>query len=393
MTARLLKGGDVLLADGIIQQADILIGEGKVLAVGRDLNPDKADQVEDCHGAIITPGLIDIQVNGGGGVLFNEAPTLDGLKQIAQAHLRLGTTQFLPTLISDDLDVVRRGIAAVDAAIAAGFESIIGIHLEGPFLSPEKRGIHLSEHMRPLKDADIDLICSPRNGVTLITVAPEQVTPDQIRTLTSRGVIVSLGHSNASASQAADAIDAGARGFTHLYNAMSQLTSREPGMVGAALTNDEVWTSLILDGRHIARASTELVFRARDKAKCVLVTDAMPVAGTNNKSFELQGRTILVEDGRCVDAKGTLAGAALNLPYAIRHAMTYEQVSREEAIRMASKNPAEFLMLDRHHGSLEVGRRADLVCFDESFHVQKVMQKGNWIEAEPIKSSSEIAAR
>lgn len=379
MTLRLLKGGDVLLSDGRIQRRDILVHSETILTIGPDLNEEKADYVDNCSGLLIAPGLCDMQANGGDSVLFNDDPSTDGLRRIARAHLKLGTTQLLPTLVSDTLEVVRKGIAAVDGAIANDVTSIVGIHIEGPFLSPEKRGIHRRDDLRKLEDADVELLSSLKNGVTLVTVAPEQVSPDQIRALVANGVIVSLGHSNTTSAKAAAAFEAGASGVTHLYNGMSQLSGREPGMVGAALTHDDVWTSLILDGHHLARASTELVFRAKPKRKCILITDAMPVAGTEATSFMLQGKKISVKDGRCIDERGTLAGAALSLPEAIRHALTYEQVSRENAIEMASRNPAEFLMLDKKHGQIEIGRQADLVCFNSDLECKQVMHLGQWV--------------
>lgn len=379
MSRSLLRNADALLKCGSIERRDILIEDSMICDIGSELSEHGIDRVFDLTGSIVSPGFVDIQVNGGGGVLFNDAPTFAGLKAIADAHLKLGVTAFLPTLISDDLAIVRAGIAAVDDAISKGATNIIGIHLEGPFLSPEKHGIHRPEYMRALDDADIDLLCSLKNGVTLITVAPEQVAPAQIGKMIERGAFVSLGHSNATEAEVLAALTAGARCFTHLYNAMSPITSRAPGMAGTALVRDDAWVSLILDGHHLSRTSTQLVFRSKPLEKCILISDAMTIAGTQDTTFNLQGREITVEAGRCVDEKGTLAGAALSLAEAVQHANSYSEVSGADALRMASLNPAKLLNIDPSHGSIEVGRQADLVCLSPSFELENVMMHGEWL--------------
>src|ERR1700758_4088455 len=312
-------------------------------------------------GVWLAPGFNDLQVNGGGDVLFNDAPTPHTIRQIAAAHRRFGTTALLPTLISDSPAKMKAAVAAVDE-ISAVEPGILGIHLEGPFLSLEKPGVHAPGQIRRPTANDLDLITAPRRGVTLVTLAPEQVSPDFIGKLTRAGVRVALGHSMATYEQTREAIAAGLTGFTHLFNAMRGLDSREPGPIAAALDCADVWYGLIVDGVHVSPAMLRLALRGRGRP--ILVTDAMPPVGGARATFTLNGDTISVRDGRCMRQDGRLAGSCLDMASAVRNCVRLLGVSLTDALRFASTHPAEFLGLDTKLGRIAPGLRADLVAID-----------------------------
>ena len=325
----------------------------------------------------LIPGFIDLQVNGGGGVLFNDHPTVDGIATIAREHRAFGTTGFLPTIISDDLTVVARAIAAVDAAIGAGVPGVLGIHIEGPFLNVAKKGIHDASKFRVLDEAAINLLSSLKRGRTLVTLAPERAPPGAIRELVSRGVIVAGGHSAATYEEVTAALADGLVGFTHLFNAMSSLGSREPGMVGAALDSRSAWCGIIVDGHHVHPATLRVALKSIGAERLMLVTDAMPTVGSAEKSFMLRGRRIIAEDGRCVAEDGTLAGSDLDMGLAVRNAMRLMRVEIETAVAMATTVPAAALGLAHLIGAIEPGRRADLVLLDSNAMVAKVWSAGS----------------
>lgn len=313
------------------------------------------------EGVWLAPGFIDLQVNGGGDVLFNDAPTPQTIRRIAAAHRRFGTTALLPTLISDSPAKMKAAVAAVDE-LSAVEPGVLGIHLEGPFLSPEKTGVHAPGQIRRPTANDLDLITAPRRGVTLVTLAPEQVSPDFIGKLTKAGVRVALGHSMATYEQTREAIAAGLTGFTHLFNAMRGLDSREPGPIAAALESADVWYGLIVDGAHVAPAMLRLALRGRGRP--ILVTDGMPPVGGTRAAFTLNGDKISVRDGRCTRQDGRLAGSCLDMASAVRNCMRLLGVSVTDALRFASTHPAEFLGLDSKLGRIAPGLRADLVAID-----------------------------
>lgn len=328
-------------------------------------------QQHDLAGRYLLPGFIDCQVNGGGGVLFNDAPNVDTLRRIANAHRRFGTTGLLPTLISDDTAVMRAAIAATDAAITHGVPGILGIHLEGPYLSPERKGVHNPAKFHVPDSSHIDLVCSLQTGRTLLTLAPERVAPDVLRELVARGVIVAAGHTAADYAQTRAALDAGVRGFTHLFNAMTPLGSREPGVVGAALEDKKSWCGLIVDGHHVHAATLRIAIAAKARGKMFLVTDAMPPVGSDDPVFYLDGEAITCRDGICATAQGTLAGSALDMAMALRNAVEMLGIPLAEAARMASTYPAEFLGLQQSYGRIAAGYRADLVVLNDDLSVHE----------------------
>lgn len=357
-----LVNGRVVLPDGPRDGLCVVV-DGPIIASVSD-KPLPSASIVDLAGATLLPGFIDVQVNGGGGVLFNDEPNVAGIQAIGAAHRPFGTTGFLPTLISDDLDVVARAMAAVDKAIASGVPGVLGIHIEGPFLAGPRRGIHRADKLRSLRDEDIALLTSLKHGRTLLTVAPEAVTPAQIRELVAAGVVVALGHSAADYECTRAAFVAGARGVTHLFNAMSGFAHRAPGMAGATLENDDVFAGVIADGHHIHPAALRIALKAKGADRIMLVTDAMPSVGSDCSEFDLQGRRIRLSQGMLRDEAGTLAGSHLTMAEAFVNVMEQAGVGFDEASRMASATPAAFLGLDDRIGSIVSGKQADFVIMD-----------------------------
>lgn len=374
-----LANGKVLLDDGLHDGVAVLVEDGDVIAVLRDDDPRLRDaDVHDLRGGMLLPGFIDAQVNGGGGVLFNNAPTVEAIATIARAHRRFGTTGLLPTLISDDLEVMRAAIDAVREAIARDVPGVLGIHLEGPYLAAARKGTHDAGKFRVPDAAEVELATSLGTGVTLLTLAPEQVPAASIRALVARGAIVAAGHSAASYEQARIGLDAGVRGFTHLYNAMTPMQGREPGVVGAALEDRDSWCGIIVDGVHVHPASLRVALATKPRGKLFLVTDAMPPVGADSPDYTLYGETITARDGVVRNAAGALAGSALDMATAVRNAVSLLGLPLEEAARMASLYPARFLRIDDHRGRIAPGYRADLVLLDDALQVATT-----WIAGQP----------
>lgn len=369
-----LTNGRILLDGGFVDGHALLIEDGRIAAILPEADLPAACARHDLDGAMLVPGFIDSQVNGGGGMLFNDSPTVDAIAAIGSAHRRFGTTGFLPTLISDDLSVVHAAIAAVDVAIAVGVPGVLGIHIEGPFLNVARRGIHDAAKIRALDEDGFAAVTGLKHGRTLVTLAPEQTTPQMIRRLVSAGIVVAAGHTNGSYRTIRDALDHGVTGFTHLFNAMSPLTSRKPGAVGAALEDEAAWCGMIVDGRHVDPVTMRLALRCKPADRFMLVTDAMPSVGMVDKHFRLQGQEITVVDGVCVNTDGILAGSDLDMAQAVRNAVAMLGISLETAIGMASRSPAAFLGLANRYGRIAPGLAADLVLLDD----QRVVT-GSWI--------------
>jgi N-acetylglucosamine-6-phosphate deacetylase len=312
-------------------------------------------------GAWLVPGFIDIQVNGGGDVLFNDKPTPDGIRAILQAHRNFGTTSLLPTLISDTRQKMAAAIGAVQAIIDRE-PGVLGIHLEGPFLSPQRPGVHDPAMLRRPDDVDFQLLTAPRKGAMLVTLAPEQVPAHFITKLVGAGIEVSLGHSNATYDQTRGALAEGLSGFTHLFNAMRPMTSRDPGPIAAALESYGVWYGLIADRVHVEPAVLRVALRGAGHP--ILVTDAMPPVGGRRAGFTLNGNDIAVRDGRCLRQDGTLAGSVLTMIEAVRNCVDWLDTPLQRALRLASTNPADFLGIGHELGRLREKYRADMVALD-----------------------------
>lgn len=368
----ILFGERVLLPDGF-SPASLLIEDGRIAAVTRA--PVEGARALPA-GSVLAPGFLDTQVNGGGGVLFNDDPSPAAIARIVAAHRPGGTTGLLPTLITDAPGLVARAAAAVLAA--RDMPGVRGVHLEGPFISPRRPGVHPPEWIRRIAAADLAEIAALARCVpTLLTLAPEETTPDTLRTLAAAGAVIAAGHTEASPATVAAARDAGLRGFTHLWNAMPPLASRAPGPVGAALDDDALFAGTICDGIHVDAASLRLAFRLLGPDRMFLVTDAMPPAGTTLEGFALAGRPIHRRAGRLETADGTLAGADLTMIAAVRFAHARLGASLEAALRMASGTPARFMGLD-DCGRIAAGARADFVLLGSELDVQATAVGGEW---------------
>ena len=376
-----LVNGTILLDGGLVRGRALLIAGGRIHGVVDDRRlPQDARRI-DLEGGLLAPGFIDLQVNGGGGVLLNDAPEPATIARIGAAHRRYGTTGFLPTLITTDRATMARAIDAVRRAIDAGMPGVLGIHLEGPHINPARKGVHDAAQIRPVGADDVALLTSLRRGRTLLTLAPECVPAAAIEAL-ARKAIVFAGHTDGSCEEIRAGLAAGISGFTHLFNAMSQLGSREPGAVGAALTSDAA-CGLIVDGHHVHPASLRLAYQARPGG-LFLVSDAMPPVGATIPGFKLGGQWIEVRDGRCTTADGRLAGSALDMATAVRNAVQLVGIPLEEALGMASTRPADVLG-EHERGRIAPGMHADLVLLDGALRVRATWIGGEaaWHEAAP----------
>jgi N-acetylglucosamine-6-phosphate deacetylase len=325
--------------------------------------------------AILAPGFIDVQLNGGGGVLLNDQPNEAGVRLIIEAHRKGGTTGCLPTLITDRAEVMEH-LAAVAPALLQ-IPGVLGFHLEGPALNRTRKGIHLESEIRVPNAQDLATLKSFGNcGRSIVTLAPECVPPTLIGDLIGAGLRVSAGHSEATATQIKQAADCGITGVTHLFNAMSQMTARQPGVVGAALNDERLFAGMICDGLHVDPSCLRIAVRCKGRDRLMLVTDAMPLVGTPQREFLLQGRRIALEAGRLTGPDGTLAGAHLTMIEAVRYAVTTLGVELADALTMASRTPATFLGLQSQLGSIEPGYRADLVAINGSFEVLETWVAG-----------------
>ncbi|HEU0195621.1 MAG TPA: N-acetylglucosamine-6-phosphate deacetylase [Nevskiaceae bacterium] len=362
-----LVNGRVLGDHGPREGLAVLVEGERIAAIVAQDDPRVASATShDLGGHLLLPGFIDVQVNGGGGLLFNDAPTVDTLRGIAAAHRTFGTTGLLPTLITDTAEKMHAALDAVDAAIEQRVPGILGIHLEGPFLAPARKGIHDARLFRHPDADDLAMLAAKHRGRIMLTLAPEQVSTEVIRTLSEAGVIVVAGHTAADYATTRAALDAGICGFTHLYNAMTPLASREPGVVGAALDDPHSWCGLIVDGHHVHPASLRVAIAAKARGKCVLVTDAMPPVGSDDPSYTLNGQTIVARDGICQSEAGVLAGSALDMATGVRNLVEMVGLPLTEASRMASTYPAAWLGLGRTHGRLAAGYRADFAVLDDA---------------------------
>ena len=382
-----LVGGRVMTDRGLVDGLAVRLQGERIAALGPAAEVAAGADVRDLGGALLLPGFIDIQVNGGDGLLFNDEPTLATIARIGAAHRPFGTTGFLPTLISDDLAAVRAAVEAARQAIEGEVPGVLGIHIEGPYLNVARRGIHQASKLRHTDASSFALLTSLKVGRTLVTLAPEATSLEMIERLVHAGVVVSAGHTDAPYAVVRAALDHGLSGFTHLFNAMSPLTSREPGAVGAALEDERAWCGIIVDGVHVDPVVLKLALRVHPHDRFNLITDAMPCVGSAETTFELQGKTITVRDGACFDDDGTLAGSALDMAGAVRNAVSLLGLDLADASRMASRNPAEFLGLDHELGRIALGCFADLVLLDDDLHVLET-----WIHGRPRAEADASAA-
>lgn len=353
----------------------VLTSAGRVQAVVPAVQVPGDTETIDLGDLDLAPGFVDVQVNGGGGVLFNDAPTVEGIRAIAEAHRAFGTTSLLPTLITDGIDVIARARGAINDAVVA-VPGVIGVHFEGPFLDERKTGAHDPAYVRCAAAEDLDAMFSGALGVTVVTAAANKLEDGTLETILSRGGIVCLGHCASTFDEASRAFARGATGVTHLYNAMSALGSRAPGLVGAAFASDGAYCGLIADGIHVAYGAARAAWKALGTERMMLVTDAVQPVGTEMTEFALGGQRVRIEDGACINEDGNLAGSALDMASAVRNAVCRMGVPLGSALAMASATPAAFLGMDGEVGRLVPGSRADLVALDGGLRVRAVVQGG-----------------
>jgi N-acetylglucosamine-6-phosphate deacetylase len=382
MSRKIFIGARIFDGERFHDDKALVVAEGRIATiVGLNDLPDGETIALD--GGILAPGFIDAQVNGGAGRMLNDEPSPASMYRIAEGHRPYGTTSLLPTLITDTGEATDAAIDAATQAVKTN-RGVAGLHLEGPHLAPSRKGAHLAELMRPVDDSDVKTLAAAAEaiGTLLVTMAAEQVTERQVRELSEAGVTVSIGHSDCSSEAAEARFDAGARGVTHLFNAMSQLGHRTPGLAGAAIDHPAVWCGIIADGHHVDPKALRTALRAkRGEGKLFFVTDAMSLVGSTENSFTLNGRTVRRETGafcsKLVLSDGTLAGSDVDMASAIRYGLTYLDLSLAEALRMATLYPARFLKLD-DRGRLGPGLRADLVHMTDGIKVNQT-----WISGEP----------
>lgn len=374
------------LFDGEVfhQNMAVTMDEGKITAVTSAAEVVDADPSMLTHLAgTLVPGFVDVQVNGGGGALFNDQPSVECIETIGRAHARFGTTGFLPTLITDDVSVMAKAADAVADAIKHNKAGVLGVHFEGPHLSVPKKGVHPQQYIRKISDEELAIFSRQDLGIKVVTLAPENVSTQVIKSLVKAGVRVCLGHSNADYDTVVAALDAGASGFTHLFNAMSPLGSREPGMVGAALESATAWCGLIVDGHHVHSAAAKVAINAKPRGKMMLVTDAMPPVGmAQDASFELFGIKVVRQGDRLNATTGELAGCVLDMVGAVNNTVAMLGLSHDEALRMASMYPAQFLGLDKALGLVKPGFKADFVLLNSANQVSRTYIGGKIVFAQ-----------
>lgn len=383
MTKQLSAFVGAQIFDGASRQgnAALLVRGSQFAGIVPDVEiPSEAKTVV-LDGGTVAPGYVDLQVNGGGGIMFNDTTTVEALAEIARAHALLGATSVLPTLITDTPRKTRAAIDATRAAVESRMVGIIGLHLEGPHLSPARKGAHDPSLIRPMGDADVEMLidAAKRLPVLKVTIAPESVTTEQMRQLTGAGILLSLGHTDCGIEDVRCAVGCGARCVTHLFNAMSQLGGREPGLVGGALSIGELSAGLIADRVHVHPDTIRLALAAkRGPGRLFLVSDAMATAGSDIDHFFLNGRRIERRNSRLALADGTLAGADLDLSTAIRN-LADIGVPLDEALAMATSIPARLAGAGAGIGHIEARQSADFIHLDERLMLRQVWRKGRLI--------------
>jgi N-acetylglucosamine-6-phosphate deacetylase len=378
-----LSGARIFDGESFLDDHAVVIEGERIAAIVPYAERPDGD-ARDLAGGLIAPGYIDVQVNGGGGVLFNDDPTPAAIARIAAAHGKYGTVGLLPTLVTDAPQMMAAAIAATREARRLT-PATLGLHLEGPFLDPRRRGAHELKYVRDLVPDDVDTIVGADCGSVMVTLAPNRVGVESIAELARRGVLVSLGHSEASYAEARAAIQAGARAFTHLFNAMSASVGREPGMVGAALDLSDAFVGIIADGHHVHEANLRIALAAKRHDRFMLISDAMPPAAGGPDHFDLQGRRVTSANGCLRLDDGTLAGSVLTMDEAVRYVVNVVGLDIGDALAMASRVPATFLRRDNELGRIMPGHLASLVHLDDELRVLET-----WIEGRPTADGSRV---
>ncbi|MDC0599550.1 N-acetylglucosamine-6-phosphate deacetylase [Candidatus Pseudothioglobus singularis] len=340
-------------------------------------------QVKKLEGGILSPGFIDLQVNGGGGKLFNNSPDKESLNTIISAHQYFGTTSIMPTVISDSLNILQKCTDTISNEIDNN-HSLLGIHIEGPFFNVKYRGVHQKQYINTINASYLNLFETLDKFPVMLTLAPECISIKQLKHLNSLGFKILAGHTDANYDQLEEAVKYGLDGFTHLFNAMGQISAREPGVVGSAFDFDETSASIIVDLHHVHPSLINLSFKQKPKGKLFFVSDSMATINHGEPSFELYDEVVSESNGRIINSEGKLAGSSITQIDAIKNAYQKCSIPLESAISMATLYPAEYLGVSDYIGQLKKGYRADLAHFDSNFHVQNV-----WLAGEQIKEDAQ----
>lgn len=367
----------IFTGSDVLENSSVIINDGVIEAICLTTElPEHIDRI-DLNGANLSPGFIDLQLNGCGGVMFNDDISSQTLQQMHRTNLKSGCTSFLPTLItSSDVDI-KKAVEAEKAFQSQYDNQSLGLHLEGPYLNVAKKGIHNPDFIRQSDQSMIDFICDNHEVISKVTLAPEQNNPEHIRRLKDAGIVVSIGHTNATYAEAKKGFDNGIRFTTHLFNAMTPMSGREPGVVGAVFDTPEVYAGIIVDGFHVDYANVRIAHKLKGD-KLVLVTDATAPAGAEMDHFIFVGKKVYYRDGMCIDENGTLGGSALTMIEAVQNTVEHVGIALDEALRMATLYPAKAIGVEKKLGQVKTGMVANLTIFDRNFKVLATVVNGQY---------------
>jgi N-acetylglucosamine-6-phosphate deacetylase len=377
LTMYALTNGKVFTGTDVLTNHAVIIDGDTIQSIVHESELSASIERIDLNGANLSPGFIDLQLNGCGGVMFNDEITAETIHIMHKANLKSGCTSFLPTLITSSDENMRQALSAARDYHNQYQNHSLGLHLEGPYLNVAKKGIHSPDFIRQSDEAMIDLICEHRDLVAKVTLAPEQNAPEHIEKLREAGIVVSIGHTNATYEEARKGFDAGITFATHLFNAMTPMTGREPGVVGAIYDTPDVYAGIIADGFHVDYANIRIAHKVKGE-KLVLVTDATAPAGADMEYFIFVGKKVYYKDGKCVDENGTLGGSALTMIEAVQNTVEHAGIALDEALRMATLYPAKAMGVDNKLGRIRNGMVANLTVFDRDFNVQGTVVNGQY---------------
>lgn len=372
-----LVNGVIYTAQAVLYGQAVIVEDEKILSIVPQENLPEGMQKIDLKGHNLTAGFIDLQLNGCGGVMFNGDTSVKTLEIMQQTNLRSGTTSYLPTFITADDEGIKQAVSVMGEYLKKYKNQALGLHLEGPYLSVEKKGVHQAEYIRAISPEMKDFLCQNSAVITKITLAPENPTAKYIGDFVQSGIVVSIGHSNATYDVAKQAIANGATFATHLHNAMSPISSgREMGVVGAVLDSD-IYTGIIVDGLHVEFGNIKIDKKVKGDKLCI-VTDATAAAGADIESFDFVGKTVYVRDGKCYDANGTLGGSAITMIESVENAVKQVGIPLDETLRMCNYYPAKAIGVDEHLGDIAEGKIANLTVFNNDFDVLGSAVNGQW---------------
>ncbi|MFZ7165072.1 N-acetylglucosamine-6-phosphate deacetylase [Avibacterium avium] len=372
-----LVNGVIYTAQAVLYGQAVIVEDEKILSIVPQENLPEGMQQIDLKGDNLTAGFIDLQLNGCGGVMFNGDTSVKTLEIMQQTNLRSGTTSYLPTFITADDEGIKQAVSVMGEYLKKHKNQALGLHLEGPYLSVEKKGVHQAEYIRAISPEMKDFLCQNAAVITKITLAPENPTAKYIGDFVQSGIVVSIGHSNATYDVAKQAIAKGATFATHLHNAMSPISSgREMGVVGAVLDSD-IYTGIIVDGLHVEFGNIKIDKKVKGDKLCI-VTDATAAAGADIESFDFVGKTVYVRNGKCYDANGTLGGSAITMIESVENAVKQVGIPLDETLRMCNYYPAKAIGVDDYLGDIAEGKIANLTVFNNDFDVLGSAVNGQW---------------